>query len=228
MKLSKETLTILNNFSNINENILIKEGKNIRTRDEAKSVYAEANLDIDFPQDFGISSLKNFLNTYNIFNEPELTFYDDRVVIKEDSAEYIYRRASERVLSYPPYDKNVVLSDPKASFSISKEQLKNIIKAANSIKSLASSKESCISFFFDNGKIITESKMMKDEPMKNAYRISLDIDENLIKDNKFNAVINSSKVNLVDGDYLVTVYDRFVEFRNTQIDLFYVISCEVM
>lgn len=226
MKLSKETLTILNNFSHINKNILIKAGKNIRTKNESNSVYSEANLIDEFPSDFGISDLDNFLNTYSIFNDPELTFSEDKVSIKEGNAEYNYHRASERVLTFPPYDKNIQFKNTKAHFTMDKEQLKSVVKAANAIKNLASSKESCLHFYVKDGDIIVESKLMKDEPMKNSFKINLGSNWEIEED--FNIVIDASKINLVDGDYEIEVYEKFIKLKNTQIDLFYVITCEIL
>ncbi len=226
MKLSKETLTVLNNFSNINANILIKEGNNIRTRSESNSIYSEANLTDRFPMDFGISDLHNFLNTYNIFNEPELTFSDEKVNIKEGNAEYDYHRASERVLTFPPYDKNIVLKDYKSKFQIDKDQFKNIIKAANAIKNISSNKDSIIRFYCNNSDIIVEAKLSKDEPMKNVFRINLGSDYEIVS--SFDVSVNSSKFNLIDGDYEIEIYERFIKLRHSQLDLFYVLACEIL
>ena len=227
MKLNKETLTILNNFSNINANILIKKGTNIRTTNESNQIYAEANLNEGFPQDFGISDLHNFLNTYNIFGDPELTFSEDKVNIKEGVAEYDYHRASERVLTYPPYDKNINLKNPSVTFKIDKEHLKNIIKASNTIKSISSSKDSNIRFYNSGPDVITEAKLSKDEPMKNVYRINLGNEWTINSD--FDILVNSTKFNLVDGDYEIEVYDnKYVKLTNQQFDLYYILTCEVV
>lgn len=226
MKLDKEMLTILNNFSSINANILIKKGKNIRTKNESNQIYAEANLTNEFPSDFGISDLHNFLNTYNIFNDPELTFSEDKVNIKEGVAEYDYHRTSERVLTYPPYDKNINLSNPNAVFTIDKDHLKNIIKASNAIKSISSSKDANIRFYNTPEGVVVEAKLAKDEPMKNVYRINLGNDCQINRD--FDVLVGASKFNLVDGDYEIEVYDNYIKLKNSQFDLYYVLSCEVV
>ena len=43
MKLSGETVDVLKNFSNINQNILIKEGTQLRTMSTMKNILAELN-----------------------------------------------------------------------------------------------------------------------------------------------------------------------------------------
>ncbi len=100
MKLTKNSLNVLNNFMNINKNLMIREGNVIKTINEAKTVVAEATIDNEFPQNFGISDLRNFLNTLNIFNEPELEFYEDKIVIKEDNIEYDYYNDNDKAQAH--------------------------------------------------------------------------------------------------------------------------------
>ena len=42
MKLSEQTVNILKNFSTINQNILVKEGSQLRTMSTMKNILAEA------------------------------------------------------------------------------------------------------------------------------------------------------------------------------------------
>ena len=50
MKLSDSTLTVLKNFAGINNSILVKEGKKLRTISVAKNILAEANILEEFPR----------------------------------------------------------------------------------------------------------------------------------------------------------------------------------
>ena len=61
MELQEQTLNVLKNFSDINPNLIIKEGNTIRTISEAKNVVATAIVDNEFPQTMGIYDLKNSL-----------------------------------------------------------------------------------------------------------------------------------------------------------------------
>ena len=54
MKISDKTLTLLKNFSNINQSILFKQGKELRTISVMKNILAEATIEEDVPKDFGI------------------------------------------------------------------------------------------------------------------------------------------------------------------------------
>ena len=51
MKLSKHTLSMLKNFSDINMSIEIKEGNILRTVSVQKNILAQAELEDSFPQD---------------------------------------------------------------------------------------------------------------------------------------------------------------------------------
>ena len=74
MKLSDRTINLLKNFASINQSILFKQGNQLRTISVMKNILAEANIDEDFPQDFGVYDLSQFLNSLGLFQEPELNF----------------------------------------------------------------------------------------------------------------------------------------------------------
>ena len=48
MKVSSQTLSVLKNFSEINENILVKPGNTIRTISTLKNVLAQATIEENF------------------------------------------------------------------------------------------------------------------------------------------------------------------------------------
>ena len=62
MKLSDNTLTILKNFAGINNSILVKSGNQLRTISVAKNILAEASIEENFPRQFAIYDLNQFLN----------------------------------------------------------------------------------------------------------------------------------------------------------------------
>ena len=84
MKLSDKTLSVLKNFSSINQSILFKSGNKLRTISVMKNILAEATITEEFPKDFGIYDLNQFLNGLGLHQNPELVFKNDgHVVIKE-------------------------------------------------------------------------------------------------------------------------------------------------
>ena len=71
MKLSDKTIKLLKNFSSINQSILFKEGSKLRTISVMKNILAEATVDEEFPKDFGIYDLVQFLNGLDLHETPE-------------------------------------------------------------------------------------------------------------------------------------------------------------
>ena len=57
MKLSESTLSLLKNFSTINQSILFKQGTKLRTISVMKNILAEATVSEELPKDFGIYDL---------------------------------------------------------------------------------------------------------------------------------------------------------------------------
>jgi hypothetical protein len=91
MKLSDKTISLLKNFSSINQSILFKEGNKLRTISVMKNILAEATVSEDFSKDFGVYDLNQFLNGLSLYNNPELDFRNDGyVVIKEGKSRSKY------------------------------------------------------------------------------------------------------------------------------------------
>jgi hypothetical protein len=74
MKLSDKTISVLKNFSSINQSILFKEGNKLRTISVMKNILAEATISEEFSKDFGIYDLNQFLNGLSLHQSPELDF----------------------------------------------------------------------------------------------------------------------------------------------------------
>ena len=116
MKLSDKTLTLLKNFSSINQSILFKKGTSLRTISVMKNILAEATIEEDLPTDFGIYDLNQFLNGLGLHQSPELDFQDDSyVLIKEGKMRSKYFFADPNVIVTPP-DKEITLPSDEASF----------------------------------------------------------------------------------------------------------------
>ena len=54
MKLSEATKEILKNFSDINPNLMINPGKELKTISTMKNILATAKVEEEFPQDIAI------------------------------------------------------------------------------------------------------------------------------------------------------------------------------
>ena len=130
MKLSDKTLSVLKNFSTINQSILFKQGSKLRTISVMKNILAEATVTEEIPKDFGIYDLNQFLNGLSLHQSPELDFVNEgHVVIKEGRMRSKYFFADPNVIITPP-DKAIDLPSEDVSFELSTDQLDKLLKAA--------------------------------------------------------------------------------------------------
>jgi len=130
MKLSDNTITILKNFSNINQSILIKEGSQIKTISVLKNIYAVAGVEEEFSKNFAIYDLNEFLNGLSLHQDPDLDFTNDSyLTIKEGKRKVKYFYADPEVIVSPP-DKDIDLPSEDVCFQLEHSQLDKLIKAS--------------------------------------------------------------------------------------------------
>jgi|TARA_B100000900_G_scaffold279594_1_gene239171 hypothetical protein len=130
MKLSDSTLSLLKNFSSINQSILFKEGSKLRTISVMKNILAEATITEEFSRDFGIYDLNQFLNGLSLHQKPELDFAaEGYVVIREGRSRSKYFFADPSVIVTPP-DKAIELPSEDVCFELSTTVLERLLKAA--------------------------------------------------------------------------------------------------
>jgi len=127
LKLSKNTLEILRSFAGVNQNILIKKGSVLSTRTVAKNIFVEATVDDEFEQEFGIYNLPEWLGIVSLFSEPEFVMSENSMTISQGKNKVQYVFASPEVLDYP--DKPIKMPATDASFELSEENLKSLLKA---------------------------------------------------------------------------------------------------
>ena len=133
MKLSDKTINLLKNFSNINQSLLFKQGNKLRTISVMKNILAEATVEEEFPKDFGIYDLPQFLNSVVVlYNNAEFDFANDNhVVIKEGRMKSKYFFADPSVIVTPPQEEKITLPSEDVTFEVSTEQLDKLLKAAS-------------------------------------------------------------------------------------------------
>ena len=130
MKLSDKTISVLKNFSSINQSILFKEGSKLRTISVMKNILAEATVTEEFMKDFGIYDLNQFLNGLSLPSSPELDFQNDGyVVIREGRSRSKYFFADPNVIVTPP-EKDITLPTEDVCFEVSTDQLEKLLKAS--------------------------------------------------------------------------------------------------
>ena len=129
MKLSGETVDVLKNFSNINQNILIKEGTQLRTMSTMKNILAEAPVKETFPRDFGIYDLNELLGVLTLVNDAELEFdSESHLTVNGGNVKIKYFLSDPSILTTPPETFNAPECD--VHLTISGKTLSSILKAS--------------------------------------------------------------------------------------------------
>ena len=215
MKLSDKTINLLKNFSTINQSILFKQGNNLRTISVMKNILAEANIDEDFPKDFGIYDLNQFLNGLALHQTPELDFArNEYVVIKEGKMRSKYFFADPSVIVSPP-DKPIELPTEDVGFVITSQQLEKLKKAA-SIYQLPD-----ISAIGEAGVVKVVARDKKNDTSNDFSVVVGETDKQF----SFNFKIENIKI--LPGTYEVVVSQKLLsKFNNKDRDLRYYIALE--
>ena len=130
MNLSDKTLTILKNFAGINNSILVKQGNTLRTISVAKNILAEARIEENFPRDFAIYDLNQFLNGLGLHQDPQMDFTESSyLTIREGKRRVKYFFADPQVIISPP-EKEIKLPSEDVNFQLDSTSLEKLLKAA--------------------------------------------------------------------------------------------------
>ncbi len=129
MKLSKETISILKNFSGINSNFMFKEGSVLSTISPQRNVMASVTATETFDVDFGIYALNQFLDVLSLFDDPDINFTDKVATIKEGKTSIKYYAADQSVLLLPP-DKQIKFPGADVEFTITAGMLSAVQKTS--------------------------------------------------------------------------------------------------
>ena len=215
MKLSDSTLTLLKNFSNINQSILFKQGKSLRTISVMKNILAEATINEELPKDFGIYDLNQFLNGLSLHNNPDLDFTNDiYVVIREGRSRSRYFFADPNVIVCPP-EKTIDLPTEYVSFELKTETLEKLLKAAG-IYQLPD-----LSVIGENGAVKLVVRDKKNDTSNDFAEVVGETEGSFV----FNFKVENIK--LIPGSYDVVVSSKLIsKFTCREHDLSYYIALE--
>jgi len=215
MKLSDKTLSLLKNFSGINQSILFKEGDKLRTISVMKNILAEATITETFPKDFGIYDLNQFLNGLNLHQTPELDFENDKyVIIREGKSRSKYFFADPSVIVTPP-DKEILLPSEDVCFELNTQQLDKLLKAA-AIYQLPD-----LSAVGEAGVV---KLLVRDKKNDTSNEYSIVVGET---DSIFTFNFKVENIKILPGAYEVVISQKLLsQFTSTDRDLKYYIAME--
>ena len=130
MNISDNTLTVLKNFSSINQNLAVKSGNKIRTISPQKTVMAVAQVEDKFDSPFAIYDLNQFLSAISLFDNPSFTFESQNVQIANGKSSINYFFADESMVMTAP-DRDIELPDTLVEFKLTTDIFKSTMQAAS-------------------------------------------------------------------------------------------------
>jgi len=215
MKLSEKTLNILKNFSSINQSILVKQGNQLRTISVAKNILAEAEIKEEFPRDFAIYDLNQFLNGLSLHQDPEMDFSPDSYLsIREGKRRVKYFYADPNVIISPP-EKAIQLPSKDVCFQLDSITLEKLLKAA----AVYQLPDLCAV-----GEAGVIKLVVRDKKNETSNEFAIVVGET-DKDFTFNFKVENIKI--IPGAYEVIVSSKLLsEFTNSNHDLKYYIALE--
>jgi len=215
MKLSDNALAILKNFAGINNSILVKQGNKLRTISVAKNILAEAEIKEDFPRDFAIYDLNQFLNGLSLHQDPDLDFNQDSYLsIKEGKRRVKYFFADPNVIIAPP-EKEITLPSQDVCFQLDSVTLDKLVKAA-AVYQLPD-----MSAIGENGVI---KLVVRDKKNDTSNEYAIVVGET---SDEFEFNFKVENIKIIPGAYEVVVSSKLLsQFTNTQHNLKYYIALE--
>jgi hypothetical protein len=215
MKLSEKTLNILKNFSSINQSILVKQGNQLRTISVAKNILAEAEIKEDFPRDFAIYDLNQFLNGLSLHQDPEMDFSPDSyVTIREGKRRVKYFYADPNVIISPP-EKAIQLPSRDVCFQLDSITLEKLLKAA----AVYQLPDLCAV-----GEAGVIKLVVRDKKNDTSNEFAIVVGET---ESKFSFNFKVENIKIIPGAYDVIVSSKFLsQFTNSTHDLKYYIALE--
>lgn len=214
MKISKNTLDLLKNFSGINTSIIVKPGNEISTVNIAKTVVAFAKVPEDFPVQFGIYDLNNFIATVNLFEDADVEFNTHFMTITGGASKCSYGYAEEQVIVSPK--NRVKFPGGEVEFDLPKDTFDRIMKASSTLglPMLAVTKD-------EKNNIVVKAIDPKN-PNANAFSVVVGQD---LSTNEYNFQIQTDLLKMVRADYKVSISSRIL-CRFSAPDIEYFVAAE--
>ena len=192
MNLSSDTVNVLKNFSDINQNILVKPGNKIQTISTMKNILAEAEVSEKFEDEFAIYDLPEFLRSVELFEKPELKFNGGtNVKISQASQSIKYFFADKSVIVAP--SKGISMPDKHVTFTLKKDDFTKLMKAITGLN---------LPDVAVKGDGKTIKMIATDKKNKSSNQYSIDVGES---DKKFTAYFRTENFKQIVDDYDVAI-----------------------
>lgn len=218
MELTDRTMQVLKNYANINPNIVINAGKQLKTVSIARNVFSKTTLEEEFPQEFGIYDLNEFLGVLSLVEKPNIKFEKDYLVVGDHTgrSRIKYFLSDPDLLTTP--SKDIIMPEAEVKFSLDNDTLNRIKRAAATLG------HNEISITPQSGSVqisVVDSK----DATSNAF--SIDVEGSYQEGVDFNFILNVNNLKIVSEDYDVSISSKLISrFASKQSEIEYYIALE--
>ena len=213
MKLSNETVTVLKNFSTINQNLVIKEGSSISTMSAMKNIVAKAEVKETFPKEFAIYDLNSLLSLLTLMDDIDVDFGDESLKVTKGSSVFEYFYADPNIIVTAP-DKSIEV-DQFFQFDLTKDDIDMIMKAA------AITAAPMLSVVGKGGEVII-TVGDPSTPKSNSFRQVIGT-----TDKEFDARLAVENFKIIPANYTVTLSQKkFMYLESSKSELKYWLALE--
>ena len=214
MNISDNTLSVLKNFSGINQNLAVKSGNKIRTISPQKTVMAVAQVEDKFDSPFAIYDLNQFLSAVSLFEKPNFVFEDSNVVVANGKSSIRYFYADESMVMSAP-DRDIELPDTLVEFKLTTDVFKSTMQAASVLQAPNWS-------VVGNGSIIEIVVGDVKNSTSNNYRVTVGATSE-----EFEVVFKVDNLKMMLRDYNVAISSKGIShFTTEKGDLQYFVATE--
>jgi hypothetical protein len=220
MEISKQTLEIFKNFSEINNSIYLDEPEYIKTKTpNSSNVIGIAKISETLPE-IAIYSLDEFLGSISLMSDNvEYDFTKDYIKIKDGKAKIKYRLSDpshilnqcKAVQDYEAFDSF------DCSFNLSEEQLSSIKKASRVLGA------NVMEINLEDGKG-TINLINSEMPMSNSFEIQIK------GSGTGEGKVYVENLKMINTDYNIMVAsNKVIKFiKEKDFELFYFVACAIL
>lgn len=217
MKLNERTIEVLKNFATINQGLVFKPGSTLRTMNVKNNVFASATIPDVFAKEFAVYDLNEFLSTFSLFSNPDISFHDEYIQFQSAAQKVKYYYSSPSVIVSPP-DREIKMPEADIKFKLWLEDLEKILKASNIMK-------------LKNLSITPNSVIVMNKSSTGANvgnRLEIDVEMEYFSDNTtFNDFISIDLLKVIPANYTVSVvHGKLAKFETENLTYYIALETE--
>lgn len=214
MKISTETIKVLQNFAGINNNVRIRPGSELTTISPQKNIFVKAAVAETFPQDFCVYDLNSLLSLLTLMEDQDIDFGTASLKISKDHGEFEFFYADESVIIAPEAGKSIPV-DNHYQFKMTSTDVLMLNKAAAIVGA------KFVSVVSKGGKTVLSVGDPK-TASSNSYKRTLDGSEH-----DFNCRLAIENFKVMPDAYTVTISKKkFFHFKHDTRALEYWLAME--